>query len=263
MSATTYSMTKSEIAGDTHTGLDQLVSYIYADNGLAGANDAKDIAAGVDTLKAVGTGDVDIGLTGFGPQSGIEAIDATAAAGLTRLLGDGNANTLDFRNTTLTGNILIDGGYGNDAIYGGAGPDQIAGGLGNDKLNGGLGNDTYQFGRGMGAGIISDRDSTAGNADVLSIGAGVSESQLWFRHVGNSLEIRIVGSGDQATISDWYSGSANHVEQIRLADGSLPPDSHVDNLVNAMAGFAIPGADINSLPAYQDTLTGVITANWL
>jgi len=39
-------MLMNPIAGDTLTGLDQLVDYIYADNGLAGANDAKDIAAG-------------------------------------------------------------------------------------------------------------------------------------------------------------------------------------------------------------------------
>ena len=52
MTDKTYSMTPTQIIGDTHTSLDQLVSYIYADNGLAGANDAKDIASGFRRVAA-------------------------------------------------------------------------------------------------------------------------------------------------------------------------------------------------------------------
>lgn len=44
--STRYSMTTNPVTGDTQTGLDQRVDYIYDDNGLAGANDSKDIVAG-------------------------------------------------------------------------------------------------------------------------------------------------------------------------------------------------------------------------
>ncbi|MFM8331841.1 MAG: calcium-binding protein [Candidatus Methylumidiphilus sp.] len=225
----------------------------YADTG----------AAGTDTIKAICAGNVDIGLTGFGPQSGIEAIDATGAAGLTRLLGNDSANVLDFRNVALAGNILIDGGYGNDTIYGNNSANTLAGGKGDDLLNGGQGGDTYQFGRGLGKDSISDYDTTAGATDTLSIGAEVTESQLWFRKVGNDLEMRIIGTSDRATVKDWYLGEDYHIEEFKLADGSTLLDSQVDNLVNAMAAFAPPASGQTTLSqTYQNALNGVIAANW-
>ncbi len=51
--AKSYSMTVQPIEGDTNTGLDQLVDYIFADNGLAGANLAVDIAAGAEAANAM------------------------------------------------------------------------------------------------------------------------------------------------------------------------------------------------------------------
>jgi Ca2+-binding RTX toxin-like protein len=126
--------------------------YRVTGNGVAGFHgydtykDSGASTSGSDKIAAIGAGDVDIGLRGgFGATSGIEVIDGTGAAGVVRLLGEGAAETLDFRTVTLTGtNLVIDGGSGNDTIYGSAGDNVLFGNLGDDSLDGGNGSDTYR-----------------------------------------------------------------------------------------------------------------------
>ena len=110
---------------------------------------------------------------------------------------------------------------------------------------------------------IVDVDSTPGNTDVLSISFGVFTDQLWFRHLGNDLEVSIVGTGDKVIVSGWYSGSANHLEQFKTTNGKVLLDTRVANLVNAMAGFAPPAAGQTTLPVdYRTSLAPVMAANW-
>jgi Ca2+-binding RTX toxin-like protein len=167
---------------------------------------------------------------------------------------------------TLTGWDGVDMLYGlagNDTLNGGAGSDTLDGGLGTDKLFGGAGNDVYVFGRGYGVDTITDSDSTSGNTDQARFLAGVSENQLWFRRVNSDLEVSIIGTGDKTTVSNWYSGSAYHVEQFITADNKVLLDSQVENLVSAMAAFAPPSTGQTTLPQnYQDSLNSVIAANW-
>ncbi|MGX2040613.1 calcium-binding protein [Methylocaldum sp. MU1018] len=154
------------------------------------------------------------------------------------------------------------GGEGNDYLYGDAGDDVLEGGAGTDYLSGGVGSDTYRFGRGDGQDTISDYESSA-NADQLLFGADIAVDQLWFRHVGSNLEVSVIGTNDKATISNWYSGTAYHIEQFQTADGRTLLDSQVENLVSAMAAFAPPSAGQTTLPQnYQDALNSVIAANW-
>ena len=169
-------------------------------------------------------------------------------------------------NDTLHGGSAADtlnGGAGDDILHGNAGTDILDGGAGTDILTGGIGSDTYILGRGYAGDTIIESDSNAGNADVASFLAGIATDQLWFRHVGNNLEVSIIGTTDQFTIQNWYSGSANRVEQFRTADNKVLLDSQVENLVQAMAAFSPPGAGQTTLPqAYQDQLAPVLAANW-
>ena len=228
----------------------------YADTGTSG----------VDTLQAVGTGNVDIGLEGWSAANGVEVIDLRSVAGTARILGSGNANLLDFRATTLlqnTSGLLVDGSWGNDTVHGSAGADTLIGSYGNDSVDGGLGNDSYVVGRGLGSDRLNDTDATAGNTDTLTFTGGVTADQLWFRHVGNDLEVRIVGTYETTTIANWYSGSAQHIEQIRTSDGKTLRDTQVDSLVSAMAGFAVPAAGQSTLnPTYQAVLLPLISSSW-
>jgi hypothetical protein len=143
------------------------------------------------------------------------------------------------------------------------GSDVMSGTVSNDSLIGGAGNDTYVFSRGTGQDIIIDTDTTAGNTDVISVGAGVTNDQLWFRHVVNDLEISIIGTTDKDVIQNWYLGSQNQIEQIKTSNGKVLANTDVDKLVQAMAALTPPASGTSTLSAsYQTTLAPVIAANW-
>ncbi|MEA9761509.1 calcium-binding protein, partial [Xanthomonas campestris pv. raphani] len=135
-----------------------------------------------------------------------------------------------------------------------------------DTWNGyynGPGNDTYQFGRGDGQDRIVDFDSTAKNIDVLSLGGGIEESQIWFRRIGSDLEVSIIGTRDSVTINNWYSSSAYHVEQFQTSSGKILFDSQVDSLVSAMSSLTPPAVGQTVLSEeYQASLNQVLAANW-
>jgi Ca2+-binding RTX toxin-like protein len=197
----------------------------------------------------------------------VNADTIAGQGGADYLYGKAGDDTLDggAGNDTLYGGAGADtllGGAGNDYLYGDAGDDVLEGGAGTDYLSGGLGNDTYRFGLGDGQDTISDYESSA-NTDQLLFGADIAIDQLWFRHVGSNLEVSVIGTDDKATISNWYSGAAYHIEQFQTADGRTLLDSQVENLVTAMAAFAPPSAGQTTLPQnYQDALNSVIAANW-
>ncbi|VTU27028.1 Cyclolysin [Variovorax sp. PBL-H6] len=224
-------------------GNDSLQGYAVADTLSGGAgNDNIRGWAGNDTLD---------GGAGNDTVVGDEGDDA---------LGGGTGDdTLYGEN----GNDTLLGGEGNDSLYGDAGNDILDGGAGNDYLNGGAGNDTYVFGRDSGRDTVNDYDTTSGNTDVVAFGSNVSMDQLWFRHIGNSLEVSILATDDKLTLSNWYSAGAYHVEQFKTSDSKVLLDSQVDVLVAAMAAFAPPAPGQTSLPPdYQTALNPVIAANW-
>jgi Ca2+-binding RTX toxin-like protein len=160
------------------------------------------------------------------------------------------------------GNDRLLGGEGDDTLNGGNGNDTLNGGTGNDTLNGGAGNDIYRFGLGDGQDLISDYDSLSGNQDVMQLD-GIASDQLWFSKNGNNLDIAVIGSSDQVSIQNWYSGQSYHVEQFKTADGKTLLDSQVQALVSAMASLTPPAAGQTTLPdSYQSTLSPVLAANW-
>ncbi|MBU3626460.1 calcium-binding protein [Polynucleobacter sp. JS-Safj-400b-B2] len=155
-------------------------------------------------------------------------------------------------------------GNGLDNVITGNRSNNILNGLaGNDALIGGLGNDTYVFGAGSGTDTIIDADSTAGNLDTISVGAGVAKEQLWFSQSGNDLVMSIIGTNDKDIIKDWFAGSQNQIEQIKLSNGNTLANAQVNTLVQAMAGYMPPAMGTTTLStAYQANLAPVIAANW-
>ncbi len=231
------------------------------DNVLTGNSAANVLTggAGNDTY-IVGTGDTTIEASGGGIDTVQSAIAWTLAANV--------------ENLTLTGSSAING-TGNDAdnvLTGNTGVNTLTGGVGNDTLDGkaaadiligGAGNDTYWLARGYGADSITENDATAGNTDVARFDAGIATDQLWFRQVGNNLEVSVIGTTDAFTVKDWYLGSQYHVEQFKTSDGKTLLDSQVQSLVSAMATFTPPAAGQTTLPdSDAATLNPVIAANW-
>ena len=246
-------------------------AYLYGDGGddiLTGGAGSNTIMGGLGNDVIVGGagynylyGDDDAGAGGDDTiTGGISADYVWGGAGNDLISGNGGSDTLYGQQ----GDDTLYGGAGGDTLTGGAGNDLLNGGLGADTLTGGTGNDTYILGRGYGADTVIESDSTAGNTDIAQFLAGVAADQIWFQHVGNNLEASIIGTSDKLVIKDWYTGTANHVEQFKTTDGSKTLlDSNVQNLVNAMASFAPPTAGQTTLPPdYQTSLNPVIAANW-
>jgi Ca2+-binding RTX toxin-like protein len=125
---------------------------------------------------------------------------------------------------------------------------------------GGAGNDTYLVGRGSESDVVADN---AGLGDQIIFGQSIDTDQLWFRHVGNNLEVAVIGGTDKVTVQNWYTGTVNHVEQFKTAQGQILLDTQVENLVTAMAAFAPPAAGQTTLSqTTRDALTPVLAANW-
>ncbi len=145
-----------------------------------------------------------------------------------------------------TGNEL------DNILAGNRGNNVLTGGRGNDLLIGGAGNDSYAFAKGDGQDVLYDHDATKGNLDTLTF-SDAKETNLWFSKAGNDLRIEVLGGTDEVLVKDWYqdTGSENHVERIKTADGKTLYDTDIDKLVQAMASFAAPSATQTSWPTTQ------------
>ena len=139
----------------------------------------------------------------------------------------------------------------------------LTGNSGNNILTGGKGNDTYSFGRTSLHDTLIDTDNTVGNSDTLLCGADVRHDQLWFKQVGNDLQVDIIGTTNSATIKNYYLGQDNHIEVFRSGNHEVLLDSQVQNLVSVMAGMTEPafGQLKLSVPDH-DILLPVFNANW-
>lgn len=157
-------------------------------------------------------------------------------------------------NDTLTGSI------GNDSLYGLDGNDILSGSKGVDYMTGALGDDTYLFGSGDGSDVLAE---SGGNNDILSFNTNITSSQLWFQQSTNNLIISVIGTADKITIVNWYSNTANQVEEIQASDGKVLSNIGVQALVSAMSAFSPPTSGQTTLPtSYQTALTPALAANW-
>ncbi|HET8731317.1 MAG TPA: calcium-binding protein, partial [Moraxellaceae bacterium] len=208
-------------------------------------NDAANVLAGGlgDDVYIVGAKDSVVERLGEGRDRVISSVSWTLAD---------NVEDLDLVGTqrlTGTGNALANRLRGNSAA---------------NTLSGGAGNDTYLFGRGGGADIVIDSDSTPGNIDTLLLDAGIAYDQLWLRKAGGDLEISVIGTSDKVTVGNWYAGgAASYVERIQVADGQYLTDLRVDTLVQAMAGMTAPGqGQLQLSPDQHQQLDVVLAATW-
>ena len=141
----------------------------------------------------------------------------------------------------LAGNDVLNGGAGQDTLDGGIGLDTLDGGAGNDSLYGGSGNDIYLFQRGGGQDVVSDRDWTRGNLDVIKLAQGIGPGDLKVARVGYNLELTILGTTDKLTVNDWFSSTDSQIEQVQFADGTLWDAA---TLTTLSKGVASEGNDV-------------------
>ncbi len=155
----------------------------------------------------------------------------------------------------------LDGHAGDDHLSGSSGEDMLIGGEGDDELSGAAGNDHYTHASGDGFDVITDADSRAGNVDTLDW-QGVSAQQLWLSHVGNDLQIQVLGSTDGVRVANWFQGSANQIERLTVGSQTLGND-RVAALVQVMASMTPPASSISSLgSADQARLQTALSTAW-
>ena len=98
-------------------------------------------------------------------------------------------------------------------------------------------NDVYRWGRGDGQDTITD----AGGSDRIEIGTGISAAQLTQTRSGNNLVLGISGvTADKLTITNYYVGTANKIETIKLADGTSVPITVTALATSALTEKAMP-----------------------
>jgi Ca2+-binding RTX toxin-like protein len=263
-------LTGTTAINGTGNGSDNWLIGNSAVNTLTGGigNDTLDGGAGADSLVGGANNDVYVidNASDKITENAAEGTD-TVQSSLTWTLGT-NLENLTLTGTTAingTGNTVANVLTGNSAantLTGGGGNDTYRGGAGNDVLTASVAasSDTYIWGRGEGVDTLTD----AGGNDQLQILAGVTADQVWMRHVGNNLEVSVIGSGDSFTVNGWYTSAASQVESFKLADGKTLLAGNVQKLVDAMSGFSAPAAGQTTLPAnYQSALGTVIASNWV
>lgn len=184
------------------------------------------------------------------------AVTVTLASVVAQSTGGSGSDTLK-NIENLTGSGFA------DALTGSAAANVLDGGIGNDALIGGLGNDIYLLNRGGDSDSIAENDSSSGNLDIAAFGDDIAIEQLWFKQVGDNLEVNVIGTNDKFTVQNWYLGNQYHIEKFQTSDGHVLMDSQVQNLVQAMSSFTPPAAGQTMLPAgYQSSLAPVFAASW-
>jgi Ca2+-binding RTX toxin-like protein len=222
-------LTGTSALNGTGNGLANFLVGNSANNKLTGnaGNDTLDGGAGTDSM-AGGAGD-----DTYYVERTADVVTESAGAGIDTIITSVTLASLaaNVENLTLNGNAAL-GGTGNtldNILTGNAAANTLAGLAGNDTYIGGAGNDTlndnsttsndiYRWGIGQGNDTITD---AGGTADRIEIGAGVTSSQVVLTRSGNNLQVSITGASDVLTVTNWYVGTANRIEEIRLADGSV------------------------------------------
>jgi hypothetical protein len=98
----------------------------------------------------------------------------------------------------------------------------------------------------------------------LDFGLAVSDEQLWLARSGNDLQIDVMGTTSQRTVSNWFAPTGN--QPLEITAGGLKLDNQVAQLVQAMATYSSNNPGFNPVAASQvpnDTaLQNTIAAAW-
>jgi Ca2+-binding RTX toxin-like protein len=122
---------------------------------------------------------------------------------------------------------LAQRGTGNEldnTLYGNQTDNILDGGAGNDFLAGSLGQDTYLFGHGSGRDTV--QDTVFGEVNTILMAPDISPSDVvvttGYPNSFVSLVIRIVSTGDEITIPDFFQSTAHQqTKAVQFANGTV------------------------------------------
>lgn len=203
--------------------------------------------------------------------TGTGAINATGNTGNNMLRGNGAANALTAGdgidvlqgfagNDTVSdsaGNGLLDGGSGTDTLTGNSERQFFIGGTGNDTITTGAGADIVAFNKGDGQDTVN---ASTGTDNVVSLGGGITYSDLFLSKSGNNLILE-TGGTDRITLKDWYAASTNRsVAKLQAVAESMTgyspgsPDALLAKKVQSF-DFSVLVAAFDAARAANSTLT--------
>ncbi|MEW2918033.1 calcium-binding protein [Ruegeria sp. ANG10] len=125
-------------------------------------------------------------------------------------------------NDTLTATeaSYIIGGLGDDVITASSDGNSIVGGKGDDTITGGQEGDTYYYSSGDGSDVILDDSGFASAIDLLKF-TDVNVDDVTFSHNSGGDLVITLSDGETITVTDHFSGTRFHIEQIEFADGTV------------------------------------------
>jgi len=248
------------------TGNDTYVVDSTGDIVTENANEGSDLVESSITFSVASRTNVEhIALTGT------NAINATGHAGNNMLRGNSATNTLTGAdgvdvlqglggNDTLSdsaGSGLLDGGSGTDMLTGNSGRQLFIGGKGNDTITTGAGADIVAFNKGDGQDTVN---ASTGTDNILSLGGGITYSELFLSKSGNNLVLE-TGGTDRITLKDWYAASTNRsVAKLQVVAESMTgfspgsPDALLAQKIHSFDFSAIVNA-FDAARAADATLT--------
>lgn len=124
------------------------------------------------------------------------------------------------------GDVILSGGEGHDTLWASSGNDLLIGGPGLDRLSGGAGSDLYVYQLGDGHDFINE-GGVANQADVLRFGAGITPQMVRASRHHGDLVLGIDGQQGSVTVRGWFSSSAQRVERVEFADGTVWGEQHI------------------------------------
>jgi len=169
-----------------------------------------------------------------------------ANAGHDTLMASGSGSVIE---AAGTGNTLI-GGSGTVTLTASGDADTLAAGSGTTTMVDSGASGFYQFGTGDAQAIIfNGAASNTSASNELDFAPGISDQQLWLLRSGNSLQIDLLGTASEVTISNWYAATGNQLQEITA--GGLKLDSQVAQLVQAMAVYSSGNPGFNPTAVAQ------------
>ncbi|MCP3447326.1 calcium-binding protein [Bradyrhizobium sp. CCGUVB14] len=219
-----------------------------------------------DTIEALNSSShLNLGTTGTYSLAGkgTSRIDMNAFVGGITLIGN-NADGESLSAFFSSGSDVLTAGNGNNVyLYGSAYDDTLTAGTGTGTLQGDGGNDTYKFGSGFTQDTVINNGGGSANGEIDF--TALASTDLWFKQVGNDLEIDSIGTSNKVTVAGWYNSASAKVASVHTDDG-LVLDSQLASLVSAMATYSANNSGFDPATATamptDTTLQSALASSW-
>ncbi|WP_321945843.1 putative Ig domain-containing protein [Paraburkholderia sp. J10-1] len=227
-------------------GMDTLNAGVGANTiTLTGSNNKVTAGGGNNTITASGGSDtITLG----------NGANSVSVSGMSEAIVVGSGNNV-INATGSSANIIVGSGTNTITASGSFASLKLGDGSDTAKMTGGFATATVGHG--------SYNLEFAAGFGKLAFGTDVASDHLWLQHVGQDLQLSVIGSNERVTLKNWYAATPEQASSIVAGDGKTLSASNVNQLVQAMSAFTAPAAgQISMTPAEQQALQPVLAANW-